>query len=356
MSILNKKHSSIKDIVLAVTYQCNSHCQFCNIWKSEKSFSCQPSDYMNLPRNLESVDINGGEPFLRADLPEIVRTINRQCPKAKIIISTNGFLPSVIKKTMTEIIKFKRNIGVAVSLDGFGLVHEELRGFPGGFCLATETIRLLKELGIKNLKIAFMLNNENINQLKRVYHLSEELGVEFSLAVCHNSSHYFQKEDNKINKITAIKKEIKWLIEQELKRFSLKRWGRAYFAQGVIDFLRNKKRVLPDYSGVSSLFIDPFGNIYPSDVWNLKIGRLGEITNWTGFISKTQETISSNEKPSSWMMCTARQAIKEHKLKVGWWVFQKKFVKLENKKRSLVFSKKGYFTRNLKQRILSVYK
>ncbi|MCG2808887.1 MAG: radical SAM protein [Candidatus Portnoybacteria bacterium] len=320
----NKNLSSdIKDAVLAVTYQCNSCCQFCYIWQSRETFSCQPSDYENLPRNLESVNISGGEPFLRHDLPEIVRVISRRCPQAKIIISTNGFLPSIIKKRMTEIIKFKRDIGVAVSLDGFGKVHEELRGFPGGFSLALETIRLLKELGLKDLKIAFTLNNENINQLKRVYQLSGELGVEFSLAACHNSSHYFQIENNKISKIAAVKKEINWLIEQELKKFSLKRWARAYFAWGLIKFLEEKQRVLPDYSGLASVFIDPFGNIYPSDVWDLKIGRLEEVGDWDEFAKGTQGLVSFGEKPVNWMVCTARQAVKRHPFQVGWWVLTK---------------------------------
>ena len=225
---------------------------------------------------------------------------------------------------MAEIIKFKRDIGVAVSLDGFGLVHEELKGFSGGFCLAIETIRLLKELELKNLKIAFTLNNRNINQLKRVYHLSKELGVEFSLAACHNSPHYFQIENNKIGKIATVKKEINWLIEQELKQFSLKRWARAYFAWGVIEFLRKKRRVLPDYSGLASVFIDPFGNIYPSDVWNLKIGRLREVKDWNKFAVEARKVISCGKKPVSWMVCTARQAIKKHKFQVGWWVLRRK--------------------------------
>lgn len=321
----NKNLSSdIRDAVLAVTYQCNGCCKFCHIWQSQETFSCQPSDYENLPRNLESVNISGGEPFLRPDLPEIVRTISRQCPNAKIIISTNGFLPSIIKKRIAEIIKFKRDIGVAVSLDGFGKVHEELRGFPGGFSLVLETARLLKELGLRDLKIAFTLNNENINQLKKVYQLSKELGIEFSLAACHNSSHYFQIENNKISKIAAAKKEINWLIEQELKRFSLKRWARAYFARGLIKFLEEKQRVLPDYSGLTSVFIDPFGNIYPSDVWDLKIGRLKEVRNWTQFAIKARKAISYGEKPVSWMVCTARQAIKKHKFQVGWWILKRK--------------------------------
>ena len=322
----------IKDIVLAVTYKCNSRCSFCNIWQKKEDFSCQPSDYKKLPHNLENVNISGGEPFLRDDLLEIVKVISRQCPKAKIVISTNGFLPSKIKQTMQRIAKFKKDIGVAVSLDGFGKVHEELRGFSGGYCLAIETIKLLKELNIKDVKIAFTLGDKNASQLKRIYRLSKEMGVEFSLSLYHNSSHYFQKENNLINNTRIIKRELNWLIKQELNTFSPKRWGRAYFAWAMIKFLETNKRVLPDYSGLSSLFIDPSSKIYPSNVWNLEIGKLYKITNWDEFSKKTKELILNDRGPSNWMICTARQTMKKHRLKIIKWILREKYLNKINKK------------------------
>jgi MoaA/NifB/PqqE/SkfB family radical SAM enzyme len=331
--ITNKKDKiSVRDVVLAVTYQCNSHCQFCHIWKNQESYSLFPIDYKNLPSIIKNVNISGGEPFLRKDLPKIIRIISRQCPQAKIIISTNGFSPCLIKKQMQEIIKFKRDIGVAVSLDGFGKVHEELRGFPGGFCLALETVRLLKELGIRDLKIAFTLGDENINQLKRVYQLSRELGLEFSLAVYHNSAHFFQKENNQIAQIRQIKRGLNWLIDQELKSFSLKKWLRAYFAWGLVKFLEKGERVLPDYSGINSLFIDPFGRIYPSNVWNLEIGQLRRIKDWIEFSQRTKEIISAEKSPANWMICTVRQAMKKHWLKSGQWILREKIHRLLKEK------------------------
>jgi len=95
-------------------------------------------------------------------------------------------------------------------------------------------------------KISFTLGDSNINQLKKVYRLSRELGVEFGLAVYHNSAHYFGKNDNQIVNIGRIKRELNWLIEQELKSFSLKRWVRAYFTWAMIEFLETDQRVLPD--------------------------------------------------------------------------------------------------------------
>ncbi|MFH1367312.1 MAG: radical SAM protein, partial [Patescibacteria group bacterium] len=174
-----QNENSIKDIVLAVTYRCNGRCKFCNIWK-EKGVSLLPAaSYKNLPRNARNINITGGEPFLREDIVEVVRVIVRQCPEAKIIISTNGFSPSLIKKRLQEILRLKRDIGLAVSLDGFGRVHEELRGFPGGFSLALETIRLSRELGIKDVKIAFTLTDSNFKQLKKIYRFSKEMRTEF---------------------------------------------------------------------------------------------------------------------------------------------------------------------------------
>ena len=321
--------------IIAVTLGCNARCKMCDIWRIKVNGEVKSSFYERLPLGLRDINITGGEPFLREDLPEIIRTIKNQCPKAKIIISTNGFTPCRIKKQMQKIIKFKRDIGVAVSLDGFGKIHEELRGFPGGFSLALETIRFLKELGIKNIKIAFTLGNQNINQLKRIYQLSNELNVEFSLAAYHNSSHYFKKEDNKIINIISLKKEINWLIRQELKSFSLKKWARAYFAFGLFYFLKNKKRILPDYSGINSLFIDPFGNIYPSDIWNLKLGNLKKIDNWFNFSETVKTKILSNKKPESWMICTVREAMKKHYAIVILWILKEKLL-IYKKERNLL--------------------
>jgi len=332
--IRNKDKNKIKDVVLAITYQCNARCRFCNIWTSQEDFSCQFDDYKRLPRTIKNVNISGGEPFLRDDLPEVIRVIKNQCPKAKIIISTNGFTPCKIKEQMQKIIKFKRDIGIAVSLDGFGKIHEELRGFPGGFSLALETIRLLKELRIRNIKIAFTLGNQNINQLKRMYNLSKELNVEFSLAAYHNSPHYFKKEDNESINAINLRNEFSWLIKQELKSFSPKKWVRAYFAFGLFNFLKNKKRILPDYSGINSLFIDPFGNVYPSDIWNLKLGNLKKIDNWNNFLKESEIKMLSNKRPESWMICTAREAIKKHYLKAILWILRKKLLTYKKDKKT----------------------
>ena len=57
------------DAVLAVTYRCNARCTMCGIWSSKPVAELPPAAYARLPASLRDVNLTGGEPFLRDDLP-----------------------------------------------------------------------------------------------------------------------------------------------------------------------------------------------------------------------------------------------------------------------------------------------
>ncbi|MDO9399659.1 MAG: glycosyltransferase [bacterium] len=319
---MSHKISNFKDVVLAVTYRCNSRCVMCNIWKKEPVLELCPSDYNNLPKNLQDINITGGEPFLRNDLCEIIEIISKRCSKANIVISTNGFATDLILSQTKKIIEIFPKIGIAISIDGIGEKHNETRGVVGGFEKSIKTIENLKKLGVKNLKIAFTLGDYNIKELSKVYNLANKLGVEFSLAITHSSENFFNKE-NKLNKKKELIKQLNWLIKKELSSWSLKKWARAYFVYGAKVYIKTGKRILPDYSGKDNLFIDPFGDIYASGVSSQKIG---ELRNFQMF----SEIKNDQKCEQSWMVCTARSAIKKHWFRVIVWIFKNKFFYYEN--------------------------
>ncbi|MBT4071635.1 MAG: radical SAM protein, partial [Candidatus Magasanikbacteria bacterium] len=60
-----KKIQQPIDCVLGVTYNCNSRCTMCNIWKIKNSPELPVKEYEKLPRSLRDINISGGEPFLR---------------------------------------------------------------------------------------------------------------------------------------------------------------------------------------------------------------------------------------------------------------------------------------------------
>ncbi|MBN1326233.1 radical SAM protein [Candidatus Falkowbacteria bacterium] len=315
------------DFVLAITYSCNSRCRMCNIWKKEAQPLLDLNEYKKLPEKIKDVNLTGGEPFLSPNLLEIIKILVSKNPRARIIISSNGFATELIRQKMIEILKIKPDIGIGISLDAIGEAHNQIRGIPGGYDKVLATIAMLKDLGIKNLRLAFTAGDYNINELKRVYKLSEDLGVQFTLAATHNAENYFNSVDNKITKINDFESEFSILIKNELSKLNLKNWLRAYFAYALLQFIKTGKRLLPNYSGQDSIFIDPLGDVYPSDVSGHVMGNLKEFESFEKlyYSKKSQEAIELESKNQNWMICTARSAIKKHPFNVFFWIIKSKF-------------------------------
>lgn len=313
------KKTSLKEAVVAVTYRCNSKCRMCNIWKiREHQNEIAADDFLNLPATLKDINITGGEPFLRPDLALILAKIKKRCPAARVIISSNGFATELIAKQMKEIIKIMPEIGVAISIDGIAQSHNEIRGVADGFAKTLVTIGKLKDLGVKHLKIGFTIGEYNAGELFEIYQLAEKLEVELSLTVVHSSENYFGK-DNSIKDKQAIVESLNWLIEKELRSGNYKKWARAYFAYGAREFVKTGKRILPDYSGKLSIFVNPQGKVYPCDVSNQ---IMGDIRDFDNLIMQD----STKDCGASWMVCTARQSIKKHFIQVIWWILKHKFL------------------------------
>lgn len=310
--------SKIKEVILAITYQCNSRCRMCGIWKKDNPETISLESIKKIPGNLRDINLTGGEPFMSRDIVEIVKILSAKSPAASFIISSNGLATGIIISKMKEILKINPGVGVAISVDGIGKTYDEIRGIPGGFEKAIETVRALQELGVKKLRLSFTLGDYNISELKLVYALAEKLGVEFSLTLVHSSEQYFSTQ-NFVTRKDEMVEVLNWLIEKELSFWNIKKWLRAYYAYGMKELILNGERMLPDYSGKEGIFIDPNGNIFPSDISTQKLGNISNLD----FSSLHNLKI---EKPMpSWMICTARTAIRKHWFKAGIWILRNKF-------------------------------
>jgi len=94
---------------------------------------------------LDVVRLTGGEPLLRADLPELVEAVLRRSRPLVVHVTTNGSLPH----RAVELVRgcsSPHKLRLMVSFDGLAEVHDRNRGSPAGFRLALETVRLLAEL------------------------------------------------------------------------------------------------------------------------------------------------------------------------------------------------------------------
>lgn len=347
------------DCVLAVTYKCNSRCVMCDIWKIKDFPEIAVEEFSQLPNSLRDINLSGGEPFLRPDLPAIVKIVSQTCPRARLVISTNGFATDLILKQMKEILAIKPDIGVAVSLDGVGEMHDQMRGMPGGFVKATNTVKELQKLGLKNIRLGFTITERNVKEMSKVYNLANELDVQFTHSFAQSSEFYFGGKQNTDFKEVAVeglsegmalghetdkplvkvlREQYKYLIKSELASWNLKKWVRAYYAQTMLEFITSKNQPLSNAPARDFFFMDPSGEIYPSVVHNFKMGNITRILNresgienngfeqfWCSKVVEGVRQKIDQAKMPVWMICTARTAIKKHPFKVGWWVLKNKF-------------------------------
>ena len=317
------------DAVVAVTYRCNSRCVMCNIWQIKDFPEISPDEYLKLPKSLKDLNISGGEPFLRTDLVEIIKNVKKACPKAKINISTNGFLVDTIKTVLPKIKKVDPNISISVSIDGIGQMHEKVRRVPQAWNKVLETVRFCRdEMEIKHIKFAFTLNSLNYKQLRMAYEWSYRLGIEFTMAVAHSSDIYFGQE----NKLTAdrdfLELEFKHVINDLVKSIKPKNWARAYFVNGLLRLVQGKKRPLESFAGQDFFYLDPKGDLYPSVIDNVIMGNIQNCEDfkqlWFSDEAEKARLDVQGFANDYWMVCTARTAIKRNPLKVANWIFKNK--------------------------------
>src|SRR3989338_1419732 len=317
------------DCVLGITYNCNSRCIMCDIWKIKDFPELPVSEYTKLPGTLRDINISGGEPFLRIDIPDIIATVVKRCPKARMVISTNGFTPALIERQMKKILAIKPDIGVAISVDGYGKRHEEIRKIPNAWEKDMETLERLQKLGMSNLRLAFTILPENVSDFGKVYDETRKRGIQFTHAFAQSSEHYFGgiTVDNKPD-MTVLKKQYDYVMNKELWTWNPKRWARAYFAHGMYQFSIEKKYILNTDPGTKFFYLDPRGVVYPSVVHTYPMGNIQNVKQWNDLwygerAEAAREKVRTVGRPA-WMICTSRTAIKKHPHKVACWVIKNK--------------------------------
>lgn len=330
------KHMQTKlpiDAVLAVTYNCNSRCVMCDIWQMKPHEELQPEDFLKLPKTLKYVNISGGEPFLHPKIVEIVRNVRKACPKAQIIFSSNGFATELIRVRIREILKFDPTIGVGISFDGVGEMHETIRGIPNAFEKSIKTIEMLKEEGVKNIRIAFTVATVNVEHLKLTYDLSRKLGVQFTCAYAQSSDFYFGAKQNYENPDPVkLREGFGYIVKQELQSLSPKRWARAYFAYGLYKLAAKSEQALESRAGSDFFFLDPTGIIYPSVVHYYNMGKLQDVKTdfnelWNSEKAQLARQKVQKDPKKYWMICTARTAILKHPMKLAGWLGREVFAR-----------------------------
>ena len=240
-----------------VTYRCNARCTMCNRYKapSKPEEEITLETIKKLPK-MYFTNITGGEPFIREDLPDIVRELYKKSDR--IVISTNGFFTDRILKLCEEF----PNVGIRISIEGLEKTNNEIRGLSDGFNRGYTTLKKLVEMKHPDVGFGMTVQDKNAKDLVALYDLSNEMGMEFATASLHNSF-YFVEAKNIIHDRPMVAKEFENLINKLLASKSPKKWFRAYFNHGLINYIYGQPRLLPCDMAFDTFFIDPYGDVMP---------------------------------------------------------------------------------------------
>jgi len=168
--------------LLQVTNRCNMRCSFCDFWPngvpSRQELTLQ--DFERVSRELSEigsflVSIEGGEPFVRPDLTDIVRVFAQ---RHAALLYTNGWYvePASARELFGAGLS---QVGVSIDFPDRAR-HDAKRGLAGAFDKACRAIELFRDAaphGGKQVHVMTVLMKDNQDDMEGMLRLSAALGV-----------------------------------------------------------------------------------------------------------------------------------------------------------------------------------
>lgn len=184
-------------MALAATWDCDSKCTICNLWRSADHTMMDPSTLQRSLTNvffdgIRNVAFFGGEPTRNDKLPELVSVITKRFPEAEVSVVTNGLDVTRIKDILRVISKkITKDLLVCVSINGPVKRHDFIKGIDGAHHNALETLEIAKTFFNKKPRISLTLLPDFTDEIAHVGWLAQKFETDFSLR-CAVSGSYFR--------------------------------------------------------------------------------------------------------------------------------------------------------------------
>lgn len=156
----------VQHLIVHVTDRCPLRCRTCFVRPEPGVEQIGPADLAPFVRALGRVgmvDLGGGEPFLRDDLPAFAALFPRA---SGFGIPTCGWDAGVIVPKVRDVLAVvpPKRLFIVLSLDGFEATNDSIRG-AGTFARALETLRVLRAVPGLRVKVNTVLCRQNAGQL-----------------------------------------------------------------------------------------------------------------------------------------------------------------------------------------------
>ncbi len=266
-------------LIYNCTWVCDARCEMCSNWK----FGDRKSD-MTLPQlepvfehpfwgAVENLNISGGEPTTRNDLPEMVEMFHRRLPRMrKVGINTTGLTPSRAIPMLTRIVEFCADkglpISIRVSIDGVGDLHNQVRNVKRGFDKASQTIDAMQALAERHdnfqFGIASTIFATNLEDAENIlaWARSRKLDIVFNMLRFTDAMLHNKELEERIGFRTREEEYMRKFFLDRVQEESVLS-GQTFMYMHYADMIANGyKRTMPCPFQRQGLLLNPNGDLF----------------------------------------------------------------------------------------------
>lgn len=284
---LGKPPSAPLMVYVELTRRCNMKCHHCDIWMSSQRHKDLAATEIPGSRLVEvltglsregllAVDLFGGEPLLRKDLPEIIGGLKRA--GLHVTVTTNGALltPASCQRIVDAGLD-----QLLVSIDGPDAEsHDAIRGVPGTFEKAMRGLSHLTQLADGRLRVGIntLVCRTNLPLLGRMPELVKAVGAQqlrlLPYHQCYPFNQFVQDDELmvRVSDLPTLARSLSQVIHET------RQWGIATNSQtylkGIEDWYRGRPVPVRCQAGLSVCDINAFGDVYPCYTLAKPVGNI----------------------------------------------------------------------------------
>jgi MoaA/NifB/PqqE/SkfB family radical SAM enzyme len=165
-------------LIVFINSICNLTCEHCFYWRNlNQRNDLTYEEFVRLSEELgtiETLNLSGGEPFIRKEFAEICSLFIRNNGAKQIYVPTNGYFTDKTEAALRLVLKHKelKLFVCEISLDGMPEYHNRFRGNPKSFEKAMETYEMLAALQREDPRLRIHVNtvamSENMDEIRRL--------------------------------------------------------------------------------------------------------------------------------------------------------------------------------------------
>lgn len=278
-------------LTFSVTAACQSRCQTCNIgavYQENPKIAKNNLSLDEIEKVFKSLgpiyffNVSGGEPFMRKELPEIIRLACIYLKPHLIHIPTNGIGVRQIEKATNKILDYMDEylpptvpITIKPSIDGIGEMHDYVRGYKGNFAKLEQTIDVLMSIRKRrprlHVDLGTVISNYNLHHLDEIEDWVHARGVESyrheiaeQRAEFHNLGDPITPSSEMYERLVrGFKDKIVQNVKKKAPLTRVTEAVRMVYYDVAVQILKERRQVTPCYGGISNIHMNYDGEVWP---------------------------------------------------------------------------------------------